>query len=127
MPNDHHSGLSNHGGADDVVFDFNTVLLSQEGVSGAITIYSDFAAARNVTISRNLISGGSYCIYGGESGAFVPSQGSIRISHNRFSKIDGQRGNCGLYGQVAAFAPTRRSDWTGNVWDENLRAVPEPF
>lgn len=127
-PGDHHSGLSNHGGATNVVFDLNTVLLSQEGVSGPIVVYSDFAPARNVTISRNLVSGGSYCFYGGESGGFAPAAGSIRIINNRFSTIHGQKGNCGIYGQIAAFAPASRDDWSGNVWDEDLRPMgPEKF
>jgi hypothetical protein len=122
---DHHSGLSNHGGAMDVVFDFNTVLLSQEGVSGAIVVYSDFSPARNVTISRNLVSGGSYCIYGGESGAFAPAKGAIRIVNNRFSKIYGKNGNCGIYGQIATFAPAESDGWSGNIWDEDLRPLRE--
>ena len=127
-PGDHHSGLSNHGGATEVVFDLNTVLLSQEGFSGPIVVYSDFAPARNITISRNLVSGGSYCFYGGESGGFAPAAGSIRIINNRFSTIYGQKGNCGIYGQIAAFAPSSRDDWSGNVWDEDLRPMgPEKF
>jgi len=120
---DHHSGISNHGGATDVIFDHNTVLLSQEGVSAPIVVYSDFAPARNVTITRNLVSGGSYCVYGGESGAFAPSNGHIRIIGNRFSKIYGHNGHCGIYGQIATFAPTNRSDWSGNAWDEDLRPL----
>ena len=120
---DHHSGLSNHGGATAVVFDLNTVLLSQEGVSGPIVVYSDFAEASNITISRNLVSGGSYCFYGGGSGEFGPAAGSIRFVNNRLSTMYGQNGNCGIYGEVAAFAPAGRGDWSGNVRDEDLRPL----
>ncbi len=120
---DHHSGLSNHGGAIAVVFDLNTVLLSQEGVSAPIVVYSDFAEAGNITVSRNLVSGGSYCFYGGESGEFAPAAGSILFVNNRLSTMYGQNGNCGIYGEIAAFAPSGRSKWSGNVRDEDLRPL----
>ncbi|WP_315925073.1 hypothetical protein [Mesorhizobium sp. SP-1A] len=123
QPGDHHSGLSNHGGASNVVFDLNTVLLSQENVSAPITVYSDFVPAQNVTISRNLVSGGSYCFYGGDSGAFAPARGRIRILNNRLSEIYGQQGHCGTFGQVASFALNRGNEWSGNVWDDNLQPV----
>ena len=80
MAGDHHSGLSNHGGAKHVVFRHNTALLDGAsypgggGLSGALTVYSDFAHAQNVTLKNNLISGGSYVIYGGNSGDDVTTR-----------------------------------------------------
>ena len=54
-----------------VTFQHNTVLLYGQqfpnggGLSGAITVYSDFGHAQNTTIVDNLVSGGAYVIYGG--------------------------------------------------------------
>lgn len=121
-PGDHHSGLSTHGQASRIVFDLNTVLLSQTGVSGAITVYSDFGAAKNVSITRNLVSGGSYCVYGGDSGDFGPAAGNITMQYNRFSRIYGANKHCGLYGEDAAYSPAA-GEWSGNVWDETLANV----
>jgi hypothetical protein len=124
LPGDHHSGISNHGGARSVVVRHNTVLLNDDkfddgGVSGALTIYSDFGHAQNVTLEDNLISGGSYVVYGGNSGDdySTPATG-IRILDNRFV--------CGdwLYGPVAAF--DRRGDgneFSGNICDGSGRKV----
>jgi hypothetical protein len=116
MAEDHHSGLSNHGGAKHVVFRHNTALLDGAtypgggGLSGALTIYSDFGHAQNVTLRDNLISGGSYVIYGGNSGDDVTTKATgIKVIDNRFA--------CGdwTYGPVGFFdlrAP-------GNVWRHN--------
>jgi hypothetical protein len=124
QPGDHHSGLSNHGGATEVVFDHNTVLLSQEGVSAPIVVYSTFEPARNVTVSRNLLSGGSYCFYGGDIGETGPAQGRISFTNNRLSKVYGHDGNCGIYGELTGFTPDQADEWQGNVWDEDLRPLP---
>ncbi|MBB4186695.1 hypothetical protein [Sinorhizobium terangae] len=121
-PGDHHSGLSTHGGASNVVFDMNTVLLSQEAVSAPIVVYSDFASARNVSVSRNLLSGGSYCFYGGDTGAFAPAEGHIRFVSNRLSLVYGREGHCGIYGEMTAFSPDHPGEFGNNVWDHDLRS-----
>lgn len=117
LPEDHHSGISSHGGAVKVRVRHNTVLLhGQEfpgggGVSGALTVYSDFGHAQNVTLRNNFVSGGSYVIYGGNSGDdYSTPATSIKIIGNRFV--------CGdwLYGPVAAFS--RNSP--GNVFRDNF-------
>lgn len=119
LPEDHHSGISTHGGARKVRVSHNTVLLDDQvfagggGVSGALTIYSDFGHAQNVTLRNNLISGGSYVIYGGDSGDASDRYGpatNIKIRSNRFV--------CGdwIYGPLAAFS--RRS--SGNVFEDNF-------
>lgn len=118
---DHHSGISNHGGAVGVVIRHNTVLLHGQqfagggGVSGALTVYSDFAHAQNVTLEDNLISGGSYVVYGGDSGDASDQYGpatNIKILSNRFV--------CGdwLYGPLMAFSRgSAGNELAGNVCD----------
>lgn len=90
LAGDHHSGLSNHGGASSVVFQHNTALLADTdttgggGLSGAITVYGDFARAQNVTIKDNLVSGGAYTFYGGINNEEVYGQPiEIHIDNNR--------------------------------------------
>ncbi len=122
---DHHSGISTHGGAIQVSFLHNTVLLHGQkfagggGISGALTVYSDFAHAQNVTLRDNFVSGGSYVIYGGNSGdGYTTPATNIKISGNRFA--------CGdwLYGPVAAFDPrSAGNEWTGNYCDGTGVAV----
>lgn len=116
LAEDHHSGISSHGGALRVRIRHNTVLLHDQefagggGVSGALTVYSDFGHAQNVTLRNNFVSGGSYVIYGGNSGDDYQSPAtSIKVIGNRFV--------CGdwLYGPVAAF--TTRS--AGNEFKDN--------
>jgi len=121
LPLDHHSGISNHGGAVGVLMHHNTVLLHGQsfagggGVSGAITVYADFGHAQNVTVQDNLISGGSYVVYGGESGDGYQSPATnVKFISNRFV--------CGdwLYGPVAAFDPASSGNvWTGNICDQS--------
>lgn len=121
VPGDHHSGISNHGGAAGVVIRHNTVLLHGQkfagggGVSGALTVYSDFSRAQNVTLEDNLVSGGSYVVYGGDSGDASEQYGpatNIKIRSNRFV--------CGdwLYGPLAAFSRSSSgNEFTANVCD----------
>lgn len=124
---DHHSGISNHGGAAGVVVRHNTVLLHGQkfagggGVSGALTVYSDFGHAQNVTLQDNLISGGSYVVYGGASGdqsAQWPTPTNIKVLSNRFV--------CGdwLYGAYMAFERGGAgNELADNYCDQDLRAV----
>ncbi len=122
---DHHSGISAHGGAAGLLWQHNTVLLYGQafpgggGVSGALTVYADFGHAQNVTAQDNLISGGSYVVYGGNSGdSYSTPSTNVKFISNRFV--------CGnwLYGPVAAFnASSSGNAWTNNYCDQTKAAV----
>lgn len=122
---DHHSGISAHGGAAGLLWQHNTVLLYGQafagggGVSGALTVYADFGHAQNVTAQDNLISGGSYVVYGGNSGdGYTTPSTNVKFISNRFV--------CGawLYGPVAAFnASSSGNAWTNNYCDQTKAAV----
>ena len=122
---DHHSGISAHGGAAGLLWQHNSVLLFGQafagggGVSGALTIYADFGHAQNVTAQDNLISGGSYVVYGGNSGdSYSTPSTNVKFISNRFV--------CGawLYGPVAAFnASSSGNAWTNNYCDQAKAAV----
>jgi hypothetical protein len=130
---DHHSGFSNHGGAagtnwtyngqthKGVEYVHNTALLNNTrstndgGLSGAITVYGDFARAQNVTIDGNLVSGGAYTMYGGINNESTYGQPlNVSLINNRFA--------CGqwVYGPLFVRASTIV---TGNYCDANLSAV----
>lgn len=126
LAGDHHSGISTHGGAASIVVRHNTVLLHDTpvpgggGVSAALTIYNDFAHAQNTTLEDNLINGGAYTVFAGNSGdAYDPSKPAtnIQIRNNRFV--------CGEwdYGPVAFYKASSTNSFTGNYCDQNLSAV----
>ena len=127
---DHHSGISTHGGGNNILIHHNTVDLSDAhfiagggGISGCITIYSDFVSARNVTISENLVAGGGYCMYGGNSGTFAPTSGGIMIQNNRISNLHWPNG--GQFGWLASWdAAGIGNAISGNVWDADGAAIP---
>lgn len=130
---DHHSGFSNHGGAQStnwtyggqthkgVEFSHNAALLFNTrttnggGLSGAITVYGDFARAQNVTVDNNFVSGGSYTLYGGINNEATYGQPlNVSLTNNRFA--------CGdwAYGPLFVRASTIVS---GNYCDADLSAV----
>lgn len=125
LAGDHHSGISTHGNAVGLTVRHNTVLLHGAsypgggGLSGALTIYSDFGHAQNVTLQDNFISGGSYVIYGGNSGNQSGSPATnIKIIGNRFV--------CGdwIYGPLAAFSGSSPgNEWSGNFCDGTGKIV----
>lgn len=126
MPGDHHSGLSTHGGALSVVFRHNTVLIAGTpttgggGVSAAITIYSDFARAQNTTVTDNLVDGGAYTLFGGNSGdAYSASRPAVNV------KITNNRLVCGswVYGPVAFYSPGPGNEFAGNFCDQDLSQI----
>lgn len=125
LAGDHHSGLSNHGGATRIVYAHNTVLLAGTstegggGVSGAITSYGDFARAQNVTIANNLVSGGSYTFYGGINNEDqYGSPVEIHIDQNRIV--------CGAWVNGPVFRrPGATNTFTGNFCDADGAPVDD--
>ncbi|MBK7862812.1 MAG: hypothetical protein IPJ65_30240 [Archangiaceae bacterium] len=118
---DHHSGFSNHGGASGVIFRHNTALLANTptsgggGLSGAITIYGDFARAQHVTAQDNLLSGGAYTMYGGiNNEATYGDPLDVKLISNRLVC------NRWVYGPMFVRATTIVS---GNFCDQNRAPV----
>jgi hypothetical protein len=128
QPEDHHSAISTHGGHDGVI-DFNTVLISQHSTSAPIVVYSGFTLPApldpplNIKVTRNFISGGSYCFFGGDDTGYFGVTKKIIFSYNRLSRIYGQDGHCGqFFGDIAFYSPLP-GEAVGNAWDEDLAAV----
>lgn len=126
LPGDHHSGISTHGGALQVTVRHNTALLANTstsgggGLSAALTIYADFGHAQNTTLEDNLISGGAYTIFGGNSGdGYDASKPATNI------KILGNRFVCGdwVYGPIAFYKAGTGNELSGNYCDQDRKAV----
>lgn len=121
LPGDHHSGMSDHGGAMLVVYRHNTVLIFDTpntgggGVSAALTVYADFGPAQNTVLDDNFISGGAYEIFAGSYSGVAAT--NVKITNNRLV--------CGEwdYGPVAFYSPLNGNTFTGNYCDQNLSPV----
>jgi hypothetical protein len=103
------------------IFDDETTL----GCSAAMTGYADFAPIHDNTIQRNLFLStptGSYCAYGGASGAKPFSSDPSNATNQVFVENVFQRGttgNCGFYAPVGDFDMGRPGNvFSGNVWDD---------
>jgi hypothetical protein len=77
----------------------------------------------NKTIKGNLLAGGSYTLYGGDSLGNITY--NILIEGNRFSKVYYPKS--GQYGPAAYFGLLGIGNaWSGNVWDNSGLTVPPP-
>lgn len=112
---DHPDGIDyNGGGTGPYVWRHNRII-GYPNATSCIGMYPDFGACTDILVENNLLSGGGYSIYGGESnnvGALPPSD--IRIIGNRWLD-DLYPGTGGEFGPVAYFNVNR----PGNVWSDN--------
>jgi hypothetical protein len=109
----------------------NTVL-NPNGQTDCIALFQDNAppAIANKTITNNLLAGGGYCIYGGQSGteyAGLPAT-DIVVTNNKISTM--YYANGGAFGPATAFSPGNSGNkWSGNVWYDGPRkgvTIPAP-
>jgi hypothetical protein len=120
---DHSNGIFDAGSTQPLMIYHNTILNSY-GQTDAISLDATSAGqlVANKSVEDNLLAGGGYTIYGGNSRHGRIS--SILIEDNRFSQAYYARG--GQYGPVAYFGRGRGNDWSGNTWDSTGRAIPAP-
>jgi hypothetical protein len=128
---DHANGIVAGGGTAPMLIRNNTVL-NGNGQTSCIALFQDHAppAIANKTITNNLLAGGGYCIYGGQSGAQyagLPTS-NIVVTDNVISTLYYADG--GAFGPVVYYAPGNSgNEWSGNVWydgpNEGL-AIPAP-
>ena len=92
------------------------------GCSADLTGYGDFAPVEFNLIENNLFTAtpsGGFCAYGGSSKgkAYSNDTHDIRFINNVFAH--GSTGNCGIWGPVTDYDPTRPGNvFTGNVWTD---------
>jgi Right handed beta helix region len=121
---DHTNGIFDPGSTAPLTIDDNTILDSH-GQTDAISLDSSLPGlpVANKTIKGNLLAGGSYTLYGGDSLGNVTY--NILIEGNRFSKVYYPKS--GQYGPAAYFGLLGLGNtWSGNVWDNSGRTVPPP-
>jgi len=118
---DHVDGLLSTSGstpANPLTISGNTILNPVDQTSD-IALYQDFGPQGNATVKNNLLAGGGYSIYAGDSGPATPT--NIVITGNRFSPRYYPTG--GAYGPVAYAATGTGDVWSGNIWDNTLQTV----
>jgi hypothetical protein len=128
---DHVNGITVSGGTTSMLIQGNTILNSW-GQTDCISLFQDNSppAIANKTINNNLLAGGGYCIYGGQSGAEYEglSATNIVITNNLISTMYYPNG--GAWGPVAYFTPGNTgNEWSNNVWHDGPNkgiAIPAP-
>ena len=100
------------------VLEHNT-LFNQESQTATVMIAQDFGTQTKVTVDGNLMAGGGWSVYGGDTGEQAGKAAAtyIHITNNRLSSLF--YGNCGYYGWLTAFnsPPGAGNVIGGNYWD----------
>jgi len=121
---DHTNGIFDAGTTQHLTIRHNTILnnLRQtDAISLDASVTGEKVAHK--TVDNNLLGGGSYVIYGGDSRDAATSH--VVIAGNRFSQAYYPGG--GRYGPVAYYASHAAGNaWTGNTWDATGQAIPPP-
>jgi hypothetical protein len=121
---DHIDGIFDPGFAGALMISGNTILDSFTQTS-AISLDASAAGTlvANKTVENNLLGGGGYAIYGGDSLGNTTS--NIVIKNNRFSQAYFPKS--GQYGPIAYYNPKGTGNsWSGNVWDSSGQTIPSP-
>jgi hypothetical protein len=120
---DHTNGIFDTGTTQMLAITGNTILNSL-GQTDAISLDASQTGQvlANKTITGNLLGGGSYTIYGGNS--LNNTSSHMQISNNRFSQARYPRS--GQYGPVAYYTTSPTNVWTGNTWDTTGTTIPAP-
>jgi hypothetical protein len=116
-PGDHTDGIQSAGTDDDLIqhCTIDATLAGGGFANSALIIGADLANMGTVTISGNLLGGGSYTAYAGADPGY--SSGKISFINNRFAR-SAQYGSC-------SFKPSSGHPitFTGNVMDDTTAAV----
>ena len=98
-------------GGGSITINHNTLLVDFTQTA-AIYLSTDFAPLGTVQVTNNLLAGGGYTFYGGNTSS--ASVGSLTVTGNRWSRL--YYSTCGYYG-TGAYMPSTYT-WSGNVWDD---------
>jgi hypothetical protein len=95
----------------------HNTLFNQAGQTSNVQITQDFGPQSHVTVDNNLLAGGGWSIYGGDTGVGQSKPASyIRITNNRLSNLFFRK--CGYYGWLTAFSSRAAGNVaSGNIWD----------
>jgi hypothetical protein len=121
---DHIDGIFDPGSLVALTISDNTILNNFTQTS-AISLDASAAGSTvsNKTVENNLLGGGGFAIYGGDSLGNTTS--NIVIKNNTFSQAFFPES--GQYGPVGYFNLQGTGNaWTGNVWGGNGQTIPAP-
>jgi len=118
---DHTNGIFDTGSTQALSITGNTILNSF-GQTDAISLDDSTpnSPIANKTVTGNLLGGGSYTIYGGNS--LGNTSTNMHIDNNRFSQAYYARS--GQYGPVAYYTTSATNTWTGNFYDTTGASIP---
>ena len=103
----HQDAIQSTGGSN-LTFRHNTLLMNVDGGNAAIMIGT--YTGNNLLIENNLVAGGGYTVYGGDSNGWT----NVRIVNNRFSTMFYPKS--GYHGPLLYASNATKS---GNVWHES--------
>ena len=103
-----HQDVIQSTGGSNLTFRHNTMLMNVDGGNAAIMIGT--YTGSNLLIDNNLLAGGGYTVYGGDSHNWT----NVRITNNRFSTMFYPKS--GYHGPLLYAANATKS---GNVWHES--------
>jgi hypothetical protein len=113
------------GGGRNIVIRGNLIDASgpHEHITGAVVLLGDLSPISQVTVERNVLTGGGYTVYAGSApGKPFPQPQSLRFSNNAFTRDAYPNG--GFYGPVTGFDPVVGNVWEGNFWYGSADEVP---
>jgi hypothetical protein len=111
--NDHNDGIDCEGtNGHSLLVQGNTILVPLSQTS-PLHMSSTFSAVTNATVTGNLLAGGDYCIYAGNTGSLAASSQGVVVAGNWFSTMFFSTG--GFFGAGTAYSATA----TGNAWSNN--------
>jgi hypothetical protein len=121
---DHIDGIHSDGGGSALLnIQHNTVFVPQSQ-TGAVVLNEDAGVQSNRIVNNNLLSGGGYAIYAGQSTG-GPVANKITISNNVISTATFTNG--GFYGPATGFNRTGPGNtWTSNTWDSTGATIAAP-
>ncbi|HET7018388.1 MAG TPA: hypothetical protein VFI65_31000 [Streptosporangiaceae bacterium] len=121
---DHTNGVMSNGGSLPLTITHNTIFNNRTQTDD-VGLFEDFSPQSNRTVSNNLLAGGGYCIYGGNTKTANGPTSNIVITGNVIAT--NYFANGGANGPVAYFNSSGQGNsFKNNTWDTTGNTVNAP-
>jgi hypothetical protein len=121
---DHTNGVMSNGGTVPLTITHNTIFNSRSQTD-AVSLFQDFSAQANRNVTNNLLAGGGYAVYGGNTKTSNGPTSNIVITGNVFATR--YFATSGAFGPVVYFNSSGQGNvFSGNTWDSTGNKVPAP-
>ncbi len=121
---DHTNGVMSNGGTTPLTINHNTIF-NNRGQTDCVGLFEDFSAQANRTVTNNLLAGGSYSIYAGNTRPANGPTAQIVITGNVIAKNYFATG--GAYGPVVYFNSSGQGNvFNNNTWDTTGASISAP-